>query len=110
MGRKNRVLRKQKAEDKLPEFEVSQDDAGLVAVGDGGRHLMEEAGRQLLPQFLAALHQHVHVAVVLLQEDVGLLVPQDDVFDVGDVPVCWKDTVSPDLLLVLHHVEHLGVK
>lgn len=96
--------------DKLPEFKVSQDDAHLVAVSHSRCHLVEEPGSRLLVQLLATFHKHVHVTIVLLQEDISLPIPQDDIFDVRDVPVCWENTVSPDLLLVVDHVKHLWNK
>lgn len=95
-------------EDELAQLEVSQDDAGLVAVRHGLGHLSEEPAGVLLVQPAAALHQGVHVPKVLVQEDVGLALTQDDVPDTGHVPVGWQDPVGSDLLLVHPHVKHLG--
>lgn len=94
--------------DKLAQLEVAQHDTRLVAVRHGQDHLPEQSAGLLLVQSPAALHKGVHVPKVLVQEDVGLALPQDDVPDASHVPVRWQNAVGSDLLLVHPHIEHLA--
>lgn len=91
----------------LAKLQVPQHDAVLVAVSHCRGYLIKKLRGLLFRQTLAALHESVHVAVVLLLEHIGLAFPEDNVFDLGDIPVSWQHAVSPDLLLVLAHVKHL---
>lgn len=72
-----------------------------------GGYLIKKLRGLLFRQTLAALHESVHVAVVLLLEHIGLAFPEDNVFDLADIPVSWQHAVSSDLLLVLAHIKHL---
>lgn len=77
------------SEDKLAELEVTQHDAGLVAVCHSLSHLTEEPAGVLLIQPATALHQGVHVPKVLIQEHVGLAFAENDVPDAGHILVSW---------------------
>jgi hypothetical protein len=65
-------------EDELPELEVPEDDAVLVADGDGSRRLPEEGPGLGFAQLLARLDVGVEVAVIALEEEVAFATGVDE--------------------------------
>lgn len=94
-------------EDKLSQFEVTEDQSVVVAVRHGRGYLMEQSGGLLLPQLLAGADERVHVAIAPLEEHVGSRLPEQDLQDVVDVPMRAQAKVGRQRLLVAANVKYL---
>lgn len=71
--------------DELPQLEVSENQAVVVAVCHGGHYLIEESGSLFLPQLLASADKRVHVSMAPLEEHVSPRVSKEDLYYLVDV-------------------------
>lgn len=80
--------------DKLPQLEVSENQAIIMAVCHGRHYLIEESGSLLLSQLLASADEGVHVPMAPLEEDVRPGVPQENFHYLVDVLVGTQHKVG----------------
>lgn len=80
--------------DELPQLEVSENQAVVVAMCHGGHYLIEESGSLFLPQLLARADERVHVAMAPLEEHVRPRVPKEDLHYLVDVLMSTQDKVG----------------
>lgn len=81
-------------EDKLPQFEVTEDQSVVVAMCHGRGYLIEEPGSLVLPQLLAGADERVHVSIAPLKEHVGSSLPEQDLQDLVNVLVLAQGEVG----------------
>lgn len=72
-------------EDKLPQFEVTEDQPIVVAMRHSRGYLVEEPRGFVLAQLLAGADERVHVAIAPVEEHVGPRLSEQDLQDLVDV-------------------------
>lgn len=81
-------------EDKLPQFEVTEDQSVVVAMCHSRGYLIEESGCFVLPQLLAGTDKRVHVPIASLKEHIGPGLPEQDLQDLVNVLVLAQGKVG----------------
>lgn len=81
-------------EDKLPQFEVTEDQSVVVAMCHSRGYLIEESGSFVLPQLLAGADERVHVAIASLKEHIGSSLPEQDLQDLVNMLVLAQGKVG----------------
>lgn len=71
--------------DELPQLEVSENQAIVMAVCHGGHYLIEESGSLFLSQLLASADKRVHVSMAPLEEHVRPRVSKQNLHYLVDV-------------------------
>lgn len=94
-------------EDKLPQFEVTEDQSVVVAMCHSRGYLIEQSGSFVLPQLLAGADERVHVAIASLEEHIGSSLPEQDLQDLVNVLVLAQSKVGRQRLLVSANVKNL---
>ena len=94
-------------EDKLPQFQVPEDQSVVMAMRHGRSYLMEQSGGLFLPKLLAGADERVHVSMAPLEEDVGAGLAQQDLQDLVDVLVSAQGKVARQRLLVASNAKNL---
>jgi len=94
-------------EDKLPQFEVAEDQSVVVAMCHSRGYLIEQSGSFVLPQLLAGADERVHVAIASLEEHIGSSLPEQDLQDLVNVLVLAQSKVGRQRLLVSANVKNL---
>lgn len=94
-------------EDKLPQFEVTENQSVVVAMCHSRGYLIEEPGSFVLSQLLAGTDKRVHVAIASLEEHIGPRLPKQNLQDLVNVLVLAKGEVGRQWLLVSAHIENL---
>lgn len=93
--------------DELPQLEVSEDQAVVVAVRHSWCYLMEKSGSLFLSQLLASANERVHVAMAPLEEHVRSRIPQKNLHYLVNVLMGAQHEVSSQGLLVSTDIKHL---
>lgn len=94
-------------EDKLPQFEVTEDQSVVVAMCHSWGYLIEESGSFVLPQLLAGADERVHVSIASLKEHIGSSFPKQDLQDLVNMLVLAQGKVGRQWLLVPANVKDL---
>lgn len=81
-------------EDKLPQFEVTENQSVVVAMCHSRGYLIEEPGSFVLSQLLAGTDKRVHVAIASLEEHIGPRLPKQNLQDLVNVLVLAKGEVG----------------
>lgn len=81
-------------EDKLPQFEVTEDQSVVVAMCHSRGYLIEESGSLVLPQLLAGADKRVHVSIASLKEHISSSLPEQDLQDLINMLVLAQGKVG----------------
>lgn len=80
--------------DKLPQFEVTEDQSVVVAMRHGRGYLIEESGSFILPQLLAGADERVHVPIASLKEHICSSLTEQDFQDLVNMLVLAQGKVG----------------
>lgn len=94
-------------EDKLPQFQVTEDQSVVVAMCHSRGYLIEESGSFFLPQLLACADKRVHVAIASLEEHVRPGFPEQYLQDLVNMLMLAQGEVGCQGLLVSANVKNL---
>lgn len=81
-------------EDKLPKFQVTEDQSVIVAMCHSRCYLIEEPGGFVLPQLLAGADKRVHVAIASLEEHVRPSLAEQNLQDLVNVLVLAQGKIG----------------
>lgn len=81
-------------EDKLPQFQVAEDQSVVVAMCHSRGYLIEESGSFVLPQLLASADKRVHVAIASLEEHISSGLPEQYLQDLVNMLVLAQGKVG----------------
>ncbi len=93
--------------DELPQLEVSEDQAIVVAVRHSWCYLMEKSGSLFLLQLLASANERVHVTMASFEEYVRPRIPQKNLHYLVNILMDAQHKVSSQGLLVSTDIKHL---
>lgn len=93
--------------DELPQLEVSQDQAVVVALCHGRCYLPEKSGSLVLAQLLAGAYERVHVPMAPLEEHVRPRLAQKDLHYLVNVLMGAQHEVCRQGLLISTDIKNL---
>lgn len=94
-------------EDKLPQFEVTEDHSIVVAMCHSWGYLIEEPGCFILSQLLASADKGVHVAIASFKEHVGSRLPKQNLNNLVNMVMLAQGKVGRQWVLVSANVKDL---